>query len=125
MPEYSVRWLIPILQDRLSSAPGGIGGEGGIGGFFGGRGGVGRGSVFHEVLAHPHEKTLNAPPTLLANYSMAKESNEDKKLRQMLSEQGFVTVGSLFVVTGEDLAKIGFKSGDIAALKGTLQNFAR
>ncbi|KAJ6479090.1 hypothetical protein C8R45DRAFT_1006583 [Mycena sanguinolenta] len=102
---------------------GGIGGEGGFGRIFGGRGGIGRGSVFHEVLGHPHGNTLNAPPTLLANYSMAKHPNEDKKLRHMLSEQGFVTVGALFVVTGKDLAEVGFNIGHIAALKGALREF--
>ncbi|KAF7341649.1 hypothetical protein MSAN_02062700 [Mycena sanguinolenta] len=107
---------IPIgMVSIFAKIFGGIGGEGGAGGSFGGRGGIGRGSVFSEFLGCAHERTLNAPPTLLADYAMAEE------LREMLLHQGFVTVGALFMVTGEDLVKVGFKTGHIATLKRILR----
>ncbi|KAF7358598.1 hypothetical protein MSAN_01198300 [Mycena sanguinolenta] len=109
---------IPIgMVSIFAKILGGMGGEGGAGGSFGGRGGIGRGSVFSEFLGRAHERTLNAPPTLLADYSMAEE------LREMLLQQGFVTVGALVMVTGEDLVKVGFKTGHIATLKEILRRF--
>ncbi|KAF7342863.1 hypothetical protein MSAN_02002500 [Mycena sanguinolenta] len=95
---------------------GGIGGEGGAGRLFGGNGGNGQGSVFSEPLGRPENAMSETSPTLLANYRM------DEDLRKVLSEQGFVTVGALFMVTGDDLAEVGFKLGRVADLKEILIN---
>ncbi|KAJ6479093.1 hypothetical protein C8R45DRAFT_1156688 [Mycena sanguinolenta] len=102
---------IPIgIVSLFAKIFGGIGGEGGLGGIFGGRGGIGRGSVFHEVhvLGNPSKKTLNAPPLLLTEYAILFGD-----LLAPLFNQGFVTVGALFMVTRDDLRRVGFNLGQI------------
>ncbi|KAF7358597.1 hypothetical protein MSAN_01198200 [Mycena sanguinolenta] len=94
---------------------GGIGGEGGTGGHFGGTGGKGQGTAFHEPLGNADGKTLTAKP--LSDLLI------DENLRKRLRQQGFITAGALFFVTGRDLLDIDdFKRGDIGALKDALAN---
>jgi hypothetical protein len=46
-------------------------------------------------------------------------------LRQLLWNEGFVTVEGLFEVTEDDLRDVGFKLGHIATLKQKLGAFLR
>jgi hypothetical protein len=46
-------------------------------------------------------------------------------LRQLLQNEGFVTVEGLFEVTEDDLLNVGFKLGHIATLKQKLRAFLR
>ncbi|KAJ7456822.1 hypothetical protein B0H11DRAFT_1925635 [Mycena galericulata] len=98
---------------------GGIGGLGGFGDLFGGQGGRGQGSTFHELLVCVDENARSAKPTPLAKFHIG------DSLRQRLYDQGFVTVGGLFEVTGNDLREVGFEIGDISTLKVQLKAFLR
>ncbi|KAF7340499.1 hypothetical protein MSAN_02121300 [Mycena sanguinolenta] len=110
-----------IPTGRVSSCTkifGGIGGGGGTGSYVGGTGGTGRGSVFYELLGDVDKMTLTGKPRPLSDLSI----HED--LRKRLRQQGFVTVGALFMVSGGDLLKVdGFELGDICALKWALKSF--
>ncbi|KAJ7796361.1 hypothetical protein B0H14DRAFT_2620045 [Mycena olivaceomarginata] len=98
---------------------GGTGGKGGFGGIFGGRGGTGQGSTFSELLVRVDENARSAQPTPLADFAIS------DGLCQLLHNQGFVTVGGIFEVTGDDLRDVGFELGHIATLKQKLEAFLR
>ncbi|KAF7340493.1 hypothetical protein MSAN_02120700 [Mycena sanguinolenta] len=110
-----------IPTGRVSSVTkifGGVGGEGGTGGSIGGAGGTGRGTAFDELLGHADERTLTIRPAPLSDLPI------DVGLRKRLRQQGFMTVGALFMVTGGDLLKVdGFELGDIGTLKDALEDF--
>jgi hypothetical protein len=106
----------PILPAPLSFGTGGIGGAGGSGGVIGGRGGTGQASTFPEFLAYAGEKARSADPTPLNAFDIS------KRLRDVLYELGFVTVGGLFEVPKHDLSQ-HLEVGDIATLKDNLEDF--
>ncbi|KAJ7511501.1 hypothetical protein B0H11DRAFT_1951863 [Mycena galericulata] len=88
----------------------------------GGNRGVGRGEaaeglVFSELLGHADKKTRSAEPKQLT------ASVDDKDLLNLLQTHGFVTVGGLFEVTGEELRQAGFSVGQINTLRTMVETF--
>ncbi|KAJ7827173.1 hypothetical protein B0H14DRAFT_2595486 [Mycena olivaceomarginata] len=107
-------WILKLLPNLFGNAGsegpwlfGGIGGKGGFGGIFGGGGGTGKGSRFSELLVRVDQNARSARPTLLDGFAIS------GSLRQLLQDEGFVTVEGLFEVTEDDLLNVGFKLGHL------------
>ncbi|KAJ7267037.1 hypothetical protein B0H12DRAFT_144673 [Mycena haematopus] len=101
---------------------GGTGGTGGASANKGGTGGTGEGSKFSQPLCSIDDETRHQLP-----YMTLDSASEDFKitpdLRQLLKDQGFQTVGSLFEVQEADLQRLNFKLGHVASLRVALRNF--
>ncbi|KAF7360378.1 hypothetical protein MVEN_00767600 [Mycena venus] len=107
---------------------GGIGGAGGSGLIDGGSGGDGEGNKFPKLLWSIDNETRNwLLPTKLQDFKIRPD------LRQLLEEQGFHSVGSLFEAYDTDLLEAQhdpnqqslFKEGDVSVLTGALRKFVK
>ncbi|KAJ6452921.1 hypothetical protein C8R45DRAFT_1039854 [Mycena sanguinolenta] len=108
----------PRQAALFSTITGGIGGEGGKGGDEGGDGGLGEGPQFTQLLVSVEEVVRDGEPIPLDQAGIS------AKLVTVLREHGFVTLGGLCEVSGEDVMKIcKGKVGAVAGLKEALSDF--
>ncbi|KAJ6537353.1 hypothetical protein DFH09DRAFT_1178029, partial [Mycena vulgaris] len=106
---------------RFCHIYGGTGGNGGDGNNRGGIGGIGQGQKFGTKLVSVRGTVLDVPTLTVTDF--CEEYCLSDRIRNLLDDQGFETVGSLLEVSDVSLLQDGFKKGQIAEMKRALRQF--